>query len=149
MILARIGQVVSVPPPPKLTLQTAMRALDDPDPVVRGLAALKLRDAGPAAYPALGQLIARLKDPDENVRLMSADAIARQGKSAVHAVPALMAACEVPGEHVHVLRSAAGALGAIGPDAAPALPVLRKLESIPRVRWAARAAIRQIEGRGR
>ena len=145
LILARIGQVVSVPPPPKFTAQTAMRALDDPDPVIRGLAALTLRDAGPAANPALDLLVARLKDPDENVRLMSAEAIARQGKRAARAVPALIAACEVSGEHVHVLRSAAGALGAIGPDAAQALPVLRKLEAIPRVRWAARAAIRQIE----
>jgi HEAT repeat protein len=122
-----------------------MRALDDPDPVIRGLAALTLRDAGPAANPALDLLVARLKDPDENVRLMSAEAIARQGKRAGRAVSALIAACEVSGEHVHVLRSAAGALGAIGPDAAQALPVLRKLEAIPRVRWAARAAIRQIE----
>jgi hypothetical protein len=145
LILARIGQVASVSPPPKLTPQAATRALDDPDPFVRGLAALTLRDAGPAAYPALDLLIARLKDSDENVRLMSADAIARQGKRAARAVPALIAACEVPGEHVHVERSLADALGSIGPDATPALPVLHKLESIPRVRWAARAAIRQIE----
>jgi HEAT repeat protein len=108
------------------------------------LAALTLRDAGTAAYPALDLLVAKLKDPDENVRLMSADAIGRQGKRAARAVPALIAACEVPGEHVHVLRSAASALGAIGPDAATALPVLHKLEAIPRVRWAARAAIKQI-----
>jgi hypothetical protein len=145
LILARIGEVASLSPPPKLTPQAAIHALDDPDPFVRGLAALTLRDAGPAAYPALDLLIARLKDSDENVRLMSADAIARQGKRAARAVPALIAACEVPGEHVHVERSLAGALGSIGPDATPALPVLHKLESIPRVRWAARAAIRQIE----
>jgi hypothetical protein len=149
LILARIGQPASVPPPPKLTPQTALRAIDDPDPFIRGLAALTLRDAGPAAYPALALLIARLKDPDENVRLMSADAIARQGKRAAPAIPALIAACKVSGEHVHVLRSAAGALGAIGPGADPALPVLRKLEAMPRVRWAARAAIRQIESDGR
>jgi hypothetical protein len=144
LILARIGQVASVAPPPKLTARTAIHALDDPNPVIRGVAALTLRDAGAAAYPALDILITKLKDPDENVRLMSADAIARQGKRATRAVPALIAACEAPSQHVHVLRSAATALGAIGPDAAPALPVLRKLEAIPRVRWAARAAIGQI-----
>lgn len=146
LILARIGQVESTVPPPKLTPQAAMRALDDPDPFIRGLAALTLRDAGAAAHPAIDRLIAKLKDTDENVRLMSADAIARQGKGAARAVPALIAACEVTGEHVHVQRSLASALGAIGPDAAPALPVLRKLETIPRVRWAARAAIREIGG---
>jgi hypothetical protein len=146
LILARIGQVASVSPPPRFTPRTAISALGDPDPVIRGLAALTVRDAGTAAYPALDLLIARLKDSDENVRLMSADAIARQGKHAAPAVPALIAACEVSGEHVHVLRSAASALGAIGPNAAPALPVLHKLEAIPRVRWAARAAIREIGG---
>ena len=144
LILALAGQVESVRPLPVLTSEAAMRALDDADPIIRGLAALTLRDAGPAAYPSLDRLITRLKDADENVRLMSAEAIARQGREAVRAVPALIAACEASGQHVHVLRSAAGALGAIGPDAAPALPVLRKLEAIPRVRWAARAAIRQI-----
>src|SRR5579862_1154844 len=149
LILARVGQVEPVAPPPELTPHAAMRALADPDPVIRGVAALTLRDAGAAAYAALDLLIARLKDPDENVRLMSAEAIARQGKRAARAVPALIAACEVPGEHVHVQRSAAGALGAIGPEAAAALPVLRKLEAIPRVRWAARAAIREIGGEGR
>lgn len=149
LILARIGQVDSVAPPPKLTAQTAISALADPDPVIRGLAAIALRDAGAAAYPALDLLIARLKDADENVRLMAAEAIARQGRRAAPALPALIAACQVPGENVQVLRSAAGALGAIGPGAAPALPVLRKLEAMPRARWAARAAIRQIEGGGR
>jgi hypothetical protein len=144
LILARIGQVAAVTPPPKLTPQEAMHALDDPDPVIRGVAALTLRDAGAAAYPALDVLIAKLKDPDENVRLMSADAIARQSQRAARAVPALIAACEVPGEHPHVQRSLASALGAIGPAAKPALPVLRKLETIPRVRWAAQAAIKAI-----
>jgi hypothetical protein len=148
LILSRIGQVSSATAPPAFTPQKAIAALSNPDPFIRGLAALTLRDAGAAAYPALDLLVAKLKDPDENVRLMSADAIARQGKRAARAVTPLIAACEVPGEHVHVLRSAASALGAIGPEAAPALPALHKLEALPRVRWAASAAIRQISGAG-
>ena len=144
LILARIGQVDNPRPLPRLTPQAAIRALDDPDPMLRGIAALTLRDAETIGYPAIDRLIAKLKDPDENVRLMSAEAIASHGRQAARAVPALIAACEVPGEHVHVQRSLADALGSIGPDAAPALPVLRKLEAIPRVRWAARAAIRHI-----
>ena len=56
----------------------------------------------------------------------------------------LIAACEVPDQHVHVLRSLADALGAIGPAAAAALPVLRDLQKMPRVAWAATAAIRRI-----
>jgi hypothetical protein len=147
LVLSRIGRVDKPRPLPRFTAETAARALDDPDPVIRGLAAVALRDAAGAALPALDRLIARLRDPDENVRLMSAEAIARQGKAAARAVPALMAACELPGEHVHVQRSVATALGAIGPEAAAALPCLRKLEAAPRVRWAAAAAIRRITGR--
>jgi HEAT repeat protein len=98
LILARIGQIDNPRPLPRLTAETALRALDDPDPIVRGLAALTLRDAGTAARQALGRLIARLKDPHENVRLMSTEATASQGRAAARAVPALIAACEVP-EH--------------------------------------------------
>ena len=60
--------------------------------------------------------------------------------------PALVAACSVPDEQVHVLRSCATALGAIGRAAAPALPVVREVAKQPRVRWAAEAAVRRIEG---
>jgi len=144
LILARVGQVDATAPPPKMNAHSAIHALDDPDPVIRGLGAVTLRDAGAESYPALDALIARLKDPDENVRMMSAEAIARQGKRAARAVPQLIALCEDASQHVHVLRSAANALGAIGPEARPALPALRKLEAMPRARWAARAAIAQI-----
>jgi hypothetical protein len=121
-------------------------ALSDPDPVTRGLAALALRDEGKKALPSLGALIAALKDSDPNVRLMSANAIAAIGTEAAPAVEELIECASKEGEQVHVLRSVAAALGAIGkPAAAPALPVLRKLSSMPRVHWAAEAAIRQIE----
>jgi HEAT repeat protein len=78
---------------------------------------------------------------------MSANAIAALGGAAAPAVPALIAAGEVKDEQVHVLRSVAGALGAIGkPAATPALPVLREMAKSPRVRWSAEAAIKKIEG---
>jgi hypothetical protein len=38
-------------------------------------------------------------------------------------------------------------MGAIGPAAAPAIPVLHQLEKVPRVRFTATTAIRQITGR--
>jgi hypothetical protein len=122
------------------------KALIDPDPVVRGLAAIGLRNSGTASLPLLGPLIGKLKDEDPNVRMMTAQTIERQGKLAVAAVPALIEACQVEGEHVHVLRSLVSALGAIGPEASPALPVLKKLQAHPRVRWSANAAIRNITG---
>ena len=58
---------------------------------------------------------------------------------------ALIAASQVKGQHPHVLRSLADALGLIGPDARDALPALRELQKIPRVRWAAELAITRIE----
>ncbi|HEY1433936.1 MAG TPA: DUF2961 domain-containing protein, partial [Thermoanaerobaculia bacterium] len=121
-------------------------ALSDPDATTRGLAAMALKDKGPAALPALPALEKALKDPDPNVRLMSGNAIAAIGKDAAPAVPALIAACSVQGEQIHVLRACASALGAIGkPAAVPALPVLKKLAEHPRIRWAAEAAIKKIE----
>jgi len=58
---------------------------------------------------------------------------------------ALTAACSASDENAHVLRACATALGAIGKPAASALPVLRELVKLPRVEWAANAAIRRIE----
>ena len=122
------------------------RALGDADPIVRGLAALALRDAGSAATaPALATLTSHLADDDENVRMMTAQAIASQGRQARSAMAALIAASQVKGQHPHVLRSLADALGLIGPDARDALPALRELQKIPRVRWAAELAITRIE----
>jgi hypothetical protein len=122
------------------------KALADPNPVTRGLAAMALRDRGAEAKAALPQLTTALKDADPNVRMMSGNAIAAVGKDAAPAVPALIAACSVKDEQIHVLRACASALGAIGkPAATPALPVLKELQKMPRVKWAADRAIQSIE----
>lgn len=120
--------------------------LSDPDAEVRGLAAVALRELGPAGEAVMQDLIAALSDPDENVRIAAADAIATKGPPAIVAIPALVRACQVKGEEVHVQRSLVSALGAIGPPAREALPVLRELAKIPRVSWPAEAAILKIEG---
>lgn len=120
------------------------RALSDPDPVVRGLAALALRNLGPRAEPALDSLERALKDADANVRLMASGALEALGPAAVPALAPLTEACSVPGEEVHVLRACAAALGALGPAARPAIPLLRELARQPRVRWAAEAALRRL-----
>ena len=107
---------------------------------------MALRDRGAEAKAALPQLTAALKDSDPNVRMMSGNAIAAIGKDAAPAVPALISACSVKDEQIHVLRACASALGAIGkPAATPALPVLKELSKMPRVKWAADRAIQQIE----
>ena len=78
--------------------------------------------------------------------MMSANAIATIGPNAAPAVPALIAAGSDKSEQVHVLRSIAAALGSIGkPAATPALPLLRELTKLPRVRWAAESAILKIQ----
>jgi hypothetical protein len=121
------------------------RALSDRDAVVRGLAALALRNSGKQAFPALAGLIGCLRDEDPNVRLMSAQAVGAIGSGAASlAVAPLTAACRIPGEQVHVLRSLADALGAMGREASSAVPALKELAKMPRVRWPAEAAIRKI-----
>jgi HEAT repeat protein len=107
---------------------------------------MALKNEGKAALPALPELTKALSDPDPNVRMMSGNAIAAIGKDAAPAVPALMAACSVKNEQIHVLRACASALGAIGkPAATPALPLLKELSKMPRVKWAADRAIQSIQ----
>jgi hypothetical protein len=153
IILAKVGpeawsqSVGRRPPADRLrgaTVPELAKALTDDDPIVRGLAALGLKEAGPAALRALGALGARLRDDDTGVRMMAATAFAAMGRRAAPAVPALIAAAGVRDEHVHVLRSVADALGAIGPAAASAAPALEELTKLPRVRWAAEAALKKI-----
>jgi hypothetical protein len=153
IVLARTGAAawaaaanVREPHVPAGTAADLGRGLSDPDPVTRGLAAIALRDQGKAARAALPALITALGDSDPNVRLMSANALAAVGPEAAPAVAGLIAAGSIKGEHVQVLRSCASALGAIGrPAARPAVPLLRELAKIPRVRWAAESALRNIE----
>ncbi len=154
VILAKVGPEAWLqsarrqPPAERLrgasTVAELVKALSDEDPIVRGLAALRLKETGAAALPALDALVARLADSDTGVRMMAANAIAAIGPNAAPAVPALVAAAGVRDEHVHVLRSVADALGAIGPAAASALPALEEIRRLPRARWAAEAAIRKI-----
>jgi hypothetical protein len=153
IVLAKTGRAawaaaaaVREPWRPSGSVLEVSKALSDPDPVTRGLAALELRARGKDALPALDSLAAALRDPDANVRMMSANALAAIGPGGTPAVPALVAACSVRAEEVHVLRACADALGAMGRAAAPALPLLREIVRQPRVRWAAEAAIRSIEG---
>jgi len=153
IVLARPGAAAwaaaaKIQPPrmPTGSVAEIGQALSDPDPVLRGLAAIALRDMGRAALPALPALIAALKDGDQNVRLMSANAIGAIGQDARDAVPALIAAGSAKDEHVQVLRSYATALGRIGkPAAVPAIPLLKELAKIARVKWAADAALKNLE----
>lgn len=122
------------------------RALSDDDYVVRGLAALALRDAGLVSEASIDALAARLTDPDDGVRMASAWAIAAQGARAMRVFPQLVAAGRAQPQHPHVQRAVADAFGAIGPAAREALPVLEELAKGVRVRWNAVAAIKKVRG---
>ncbi len=121
-------------------------ALRDRDAVTRGLAALALKDKGPAALPALDALVAALKDSELHVRVTAANAIAAIGPAAASAVPALTAVCRAEGETLAMVRASMAALGSIGPAAKAALPTLRELEAKPQTRVVAQRAVHQIEG---
>jgi D-arabinan exo alpha-(1,3)/(1,5)-arabinofuranosidase (non-reducing end) len=122
------------------------RALEDDDDVVRGLAALALRDAGGVDDAIVDRLAAHLTDSEDGVRMVSGWAIAAQGSRALRVLPALIAAGRAEPQDPHVQRAVADAIGAIGPAAREALPVLEDLARIPRVRWNASAAIRRVQG---
>jgi len=115
---------------------------------VRGLAAVSLRHVADLPEAVGDALIAHLRDADENVRMVVANAIAAHPEVGKRGFDALVAAAQAPGEHRHVLRSVATALGAIGPDAQGAIPVLEALAAQPLVRWQAVAALKKIRGEG-
>jgi len=161
IVLAQVGKAgwakaanVKAPVVPT-DLAGATKALSDPDPVVRGLAARELRNMGAAAAPATDALAARLKDSDWIVRMAAAEALTAIGPKAAPAVPALTAAAGQSGENVNVVRACAEALGAIGPAAKSAVPVLQAIAAKPILHvngvierspsYAAEQAIRKIE----
>jgi D-arabinan exo alpha-(1,3)/(1,5)-arabinofuranosidase (non-reducing end) len=121
-------------------------ALEDRDPVVRGLVEVALRDLGGVADATITALTGRLADPDENVRMMAATALAAQGPRARPALAALMVAARRPNENAHVLRPIADAIGGMGAQAREAVPVLEDLWKNPRVRWNAQAALKKVRG---
>ena len=95
------------PDVPSGSVADVAKGLSAPDPVVRGLSAIALRDRGKEALPALSALTAALADKDANVRLMAGNALAAFGPQAAPAVGALSTLCAAKGEEVHVLRSCA------------------------------------------
>ena len=100
-------------------------ALKDKDSRVRAGAALALSCQGPAAEPALGDLLKLLKeDKDERVRANAVTALGSIGPAAKEAVPALIDALK---NDSLIHWSAINALGDIGPNARAAIPLLEGL----------------------
>jgi HEAT repeat protein len=116
----------------------------DPGPA-RGLAAEALGRIGPAAGPAVTELIGAVSDARPDVRWRAVWALGRIGAAAAPAVPALRMVLTDP----ELRWRAAEALGAIGPPAAAAVPDLARLLDDPssNVRWRAATALGAIGAR--
>lgn len=97
------------------------------DPALRGRVLEILGAIGPAARPALDDMIRALADPDPMIRGDAAVAVAALGSDAAAAVPALENILTGDGATPATKYPAAYALGRIGPAAKPALDALRAL----------------------
>ena len=134
-------------------VQGLARAYRDPDVRLRRNAALALlvlgggygMEAPMDVSPALVALTDALRDSDSDVRAWSAQAIGHIGASATPAVPKLI---DLLNGDEAARNSACIALRKIGPNAAAALPSLRRALSDPSedVRRFAELAIEAIDG---
>ncbi|MFM9197332.1 MAG: HEAT repeat domain-containing protein [Planctomycetia bacterium] len=97
------------------------------DPALKGRVLEILGAIGPAAKPALDDMINALGDTDPSIRGDAAIAIAALGPDAAAAVPALENILTGGGATPATKYPAAYALGRIGPAAKPALEELRSL----------------------
>jgi tetratricopeptide (TPR) repeat protein len=95
-------------------------ALDDPDALVRGLAAVALGQAGQAARPAVARLERLLEDSDRLVRVQAAGALWRL-QQRTDVVATLTEALQQSGEPA---QAAVKLLVEMGPSAAGAFPSL-------------------------
>jgi HEAT repeat protein len=96
-------------------------------PAVRPIAMELLAELGPAAAPALGEMVAGLADPDGDYRTESAMAIAAVGPGALEAIGPLEKLLGDDAVEPQNRYAAAYALGRIGPAALAAEPLLRQL----------------------
>ncbi|MEZ7197144.1 HEAT repeat domain-containing protein [Pseudodesulfovibrio karagichevae] len=107
---------LALQPAPALALDRQLKALGDPDPTVRFLAANTLAQLGGLAAPDAARLLA---SPDDKVRVAASLCLSRMGPDAVPALAAMLRRDDPP-----VQAKAAWLLGAMGPEALPAAPAL-------------------------
>lgn len=126
-------------------VQQNRKSLKDEKAHFRREAAWGLGALGPAAQPAVPELIEALKDKKDYVRRGAAWALGGMGAAAKAAVPALT---EALGDVDNQVRSeAASALGGIGVAAKAAVPAMIKAlkDKDPQVRSDAAAALKNID----
>jgi hypothetical protein len=143
-------------PASRAAVPALAQALEDKGPLVRMYAAMALFRLRTEARPAVPALIKGLKDKANEtymnlfwmtIREMIIDALGRASAGTDEAVPALTEALKTA--DTDALRvAAATALGEVGPDARPAVPLLQKLlkDKHRPTRDAAREALEKIQG---
>jgi hypothetical protein len=124
-----------------------IKALNDEDSRIRGLAALALKAIGPKASPSVDKLAAALEDKIESVRVAAVDALGAIGPAASPATPKLVARLTDKAEGRFVFRSTMQTLGKIGPGAKDALPALREIAQKTGPESVAAQTILLIEGK--
>ncbi|OIQ49734.1 HEAT repeat protein [Pseudodesulfovibrio hydrargyri] len=107
---------LALQPAPALAMEGLLKALGDPDPTVRSLAAHTLARIGRTAAQDVARLLAC---SDERARLAASLCLNRMGRDAIPALARLLQA-----DDVAVQAKAAWLLGAMGPEAMPAVPAL-------------------------
>jgi HEAT repeat protein len=140
-------QLIAFGPEARGLVPALTSALADPDPYIRGQAAGALFRIGrPAVVSTTSALERALHDPDPNVRGEAARALPALGFSFSRVLEILITDLRSPDEQARF--AAATALGYEGPNGRSALPALRQALSdpAPRVRDAARRAVKSIEG---
>ena len=119
------------------------KALRDREPQVVKIAGHALADLGPAAAPAVPDLIPMIGHENEQVRRAAFKAVQGIGPAAAPAVDALVREFERQGGHNEYI---ARAIGAIGPQAAAAVPALEKARDDKYWSVAINAALFRIRG---
>jgi HEAT repeat protein len=137
-------------------LPALTQALEDEEIWVRMNAAVALSRLGPQARPAIPALIKALGEDRNKVYMQAfehtvedvvAVALGRASGGTADAVPALTESLQ-NAKLPRTRLAAAWALGAVGPPARPATPLLRTFlqDERPEVRWAVEESLRKIEG---
>ena len=122
VVMATGGAIIRLEGDATAALQGALSK-----PALRPIAMELLAEIGPAARPALAEIVAGLSDADDNYRTESAMAIAAVGPGAEEAIGPLQRVLEDAAAEPSLRYAAAYALGRIGPAALPAEPLIRRL----------------------
>ena len=121
--LVRPGSTARQEIPPKALVEALRMALGDPAPDVRATAAAALGRLGRQAEEAAPALLAAMKEETPEVRILSATSLGRVAPGDEKAIETLGLALTGDPD-VDVRNAAASGLGAMGPQAAAAAPVM-------------------------